>query len=79
MAQAQRPSRRSRCRTCRTLAATGSTAGIGPNLVRVRPSWDCGLSMIGNASLSGLMPAGILTGDDAARVVAYVAGAAGRG
>ena len=62
----------------KTALVTGSTSGIGPDLDEARPSRDHVRAMIENGSLSGLMPPGLLSGDDAARVAAYVAGVAGR-
>jgi len=69
---------RDTCGSCHSLAAAGSTSGIGPDLDEARPSRDHVRAMIENGSLSGLMPPGLLSGDDAARVAAYVAGVAGR-
>lgn len=67
------------CGTCHTLADAGSTAGIGPNLDQAKPTAARVASMIANGSTSGIMQPGILTGDDATRVAAYVARVAGRG
>lgn len=66
------------CATCHTLAAAGATGGIGPNLDEIRPPRDRVLDQIRNGSLSGAMPANLLTGDDAERVAAYVSRVAGR-
>lgn len=66
------------CATCHTLAAAGATGGIGPNLDEVRPTRERVRTMIQNGAISGAMPAGLLTGDDAERVAAYVSSAAGR-
>lgn len=66
------------CASCHTLAAAGSTAGIGPNLDEARPSRQRVLNQIRNGSLSGAMPANLLTGADAERVAAYVSRVADR-
>lgn len=66
------------CASCHTLAAAGSTAGIGPNLDEARPTRGRVLSQIRNGSLSGAMPANLLVGTDAERVAVYVSGVAGR-
>lgn len=66
------------CGSCHTLAAAGATGGIGPNLDEAKPTREQALTMIRNGSLSGAMPAGLLTGDDAERVAAYVSRNAGR-
>ncbi len=66
------------CASCHTLAAAGSTAGIGPNLDEARPTRERVLRQIRNGSLSGAMPANLLIGNDAERVAAYVSGVAGR-
>jgi mono/diheme cytochrome c family protein len=60
------------CGSCHTLASAGVTGGIGPNLDEAKPSRERTLTMIRNGSLSGAMPLGLLTGDDAERVAAYV-------
>lgn len=67
------------CSTCHTLAAAGSTGGIGPNLDEARPSRERVLNQIRSGSLSGAMPANLLTGTDAVRVAAYVGRVAGKG
>ena len=67
------------CAGCHTLAAAGATGEIGPNLDEAKPPRQRVLTMIRNGSLSGEMPAGLLTGDDAERVATYVSRAAGRG
>ncbi len=66
------------CATCHTLAAAAATGDIGPNLDEIKPSRARVLAAIRNGSLSGAMPANLLTGDDAQRVAAYVSGVAGR-
>jgi len=66
------------CASCHTLAATGATGGIGPNLDEARPPRERVRTMIRNGALSGAMPAALLTGDDAERVAAYVSRVAGR-
>lgn len=67
------------CGSCHTLAAAGATAGIGPNLDEARPTRERVLNQIRTGSLSGAMPANLLTGDAAERVASYVAQNAGRG
>lgn len=67
------------CATYHTLARAGATGGIGPNLDQVRPTRQRVLGQIRTGSLSGAMPANLLTGKDADRVAAYVAQNAGRG
>ena len=66
------------CGGCHTLTAAGATGGIGPNLDEAKPPRERVLTMIRSGSLSGVMPAGLLTGDDAERVAAYVSRNAGR-
>ncbi len=66
------------CATCHTLAASGATGEIGPNLDEVHPSRQRVLDQIRTGGLSGTMPANLLTGDDAARVAAYVARVSGK-
>ncbi len=66
------------CATCHTLAAAGSSAGIGPNLDEALPTRQRVLDQIRNGSLSGAIPANLVVGNDAVRVAAYVAGVAGR-
>ena len=66
------------CSACHTLAAAGATGGIGPNLDEIRPDRARVQAAIQNGSLSGAMPANLLTGDDAERVAAYVSRNAGR-
>jgi mono/diheme cytochrome c family protein len=66
------------CGSCQTLAAAGANGGIGPNLDEARPTRERVRAMIRNGALSGAMPAGLLTGDDADRVAAYVSRVAGR-
>ncbi len=66
------------CASCHTLAAAGATGGIGPNLDEARPSRERVLNAIRSGSLSGAMPANLLTGTDAERGAAYVGGVAGR-
>jgi mono/diheme cytochrome c family protein len=65
------------CGSCHSLDAAGATAGIGPDLDELRPDRARVAAAIANGSLSGAMPAGLLAGDDAARVAAYVARSAG--
>lgn len=66
------------CATCHTLAASGATGEIGPNLDEVHPSRQRVLDQIRTGALSGTMPANLLTGNDAARVAAYVARVSGK-
>ena len=67
------------CATCHTLAAAGAKGGIGPNLDQVHPTRQRVLNQVRTGSLSGAMPANLLTGRDADRVAAYVAQTAGKG
>jgi mono/diheme cytochrome c family protein len=67
------------CATCHTLAAAGATGGIGPDLDQARPTRQRVLNQIRTGSLSGAMPANLLTGKDADRVAAYVAQNAAKG
>jgi mono/diheme cytochrome c family protein len=69
------------CALCHTLAASHSAGTIGPNLDQVRPNRALVLTAIqqGFTSPTGIMPAGLYSGEDAEDVAAYVARAAGVG
>ena len=64
----------SNCATCHTLKGSNSTGAIGPNLDVLRPA--AGLVenaiLVGRAQGRGNMPGGLLTGEDAKDVAAYV-------
>lgn len=66
------------CGTCHSLRAAGVPPqnAVGPNLDEIRPTRARVREMI--ATGAGIMPAGILEGDDAERVAAFVARNAGR-
>ena len=63
------------CGGCHTLADAGTTGAVGPNLDDAKPDEAKVAGMI--ASGGGAMPPGLLDGDEADAVAAYVAGAAG--
>ncbi|MDX6476633.1 MAG: hypothetical protein QOH95_2144 [Gaiellaceae bacterium] len=67
------------CGFCHTLAAAGATGRAGPNLDKLRPSRARVLDAIAaGGRRTGLMPPGIVTGADAARLATFVAGATRR-
>lgn len=70
-----------KCSTCHTLAASNAVGRVGPNLDNLRPPKGLVLDAIknGRARGQGQMPAGLVDGDDAQDVAAYIAAAAGRG
>jgi mono/diheme cytochrome c family protein len=65
-----------RCGSCHTLAAAGTDGKVGPNLDTLRPSVATVLTAIENGP--GVMPAGLVQGDDARAVARTVAEQAGR-
>jgi cytochrome c oxidase subunit II len=65
------------CGGCHALADAGTSAPIGPDLDEVRPSAARVRRMIRTGSLDGVMQPGLLEGEEARRVSAYVARAAG--
>jgi len=68
------------CATCHTLAASGSTGMVGPDLDVLRPQAALveNAIQIGRAAGRGNMPAGLLSGGDAKEVASFVAAVAGR-
>jgi mono/diheme cytochrome c family protein len=69
------------CSTCHTLKASNAVGKVGPNLDVLHPPKGLVLDAIakGRARGQGQMPAGLVDGEDAQDVAAYVAAAAGRG
>jgi len=69
------------CATCHTLKASNAVGKVGPNLDVLHPPKALVLDAIakGRARGSGQMPAGLVDGEDAQDVAAYIAAAAGRG
>jgi mono/diheme cytochrome c family protein len=69
------------CATCHTLKASNAVGRVGPNLDVLHPPKGLVLDAIakGRARGQGQMPAGLVDGEDAQDVAAYVAAAAGRG
>jgi cytochrome c6 len=68
------------CSSCHTLAASKANGMVGPNLDYVQPTVAQVLVTVakGSRSAEATMPAGLLTGPDAADVAAYVAKVADR-
>lgn len=69
------------CSTCHTLAASNAVGKVGPSLDQIRPVAALTLNAIqlGRARGQGQMPAGLVDGQDAKDVAAYVAATAGHG
>jgi mono/diheme cytochrome c family protein len=69
------------CSTCHTLKASNAVGKVGPNLDVLHPPKVLILDAIakGRAQGQGQMPAGLVDGEDAQDVAAYVAAVAGRG
>jgi mono/diheme cytochrome c family protein len=69
------------CATCHTLNASNAVGRVGPNLDNLHPNKALILDAIakGRAKGRGQMPAGIVDGQDAQDVAAYVSAVAGRG
>jgi mono/diheme cytochrome c family protein len=67
------------CATCHTLAAANSVGRVGPNLDQIRPPKALALNAIqlGRARGQGQMPAGLVDGQDAQAVAAFIAATAG--
>jgi mono/diheme cytochrome c family protein len=67
------------CSTCHTLRASNAVGKVGPNLDALRPPKALVLDAVakGRAKGRGQMPAGVVTGEDAQDVAAYVAAVAG--
>jgi mono/diheme cytochrome c family protein len=63
------------CKNCHTLAASGTSATVGPNLDQLRPPYNLVLDTIktGRAAGNGAMAANLVQGEDAEAVAAYVA------
>ena len=68
------------CRRCHTLAASGASSTIGPNLDQLRPPKELVLDAIenGRARGNGQMAADLVEGEDAEAVAEYVAVAVGQ-
>jgi mono/diheme cytochrome c family protein len=68
------------CATCHTLRASNAVGKVGPNLDNLHPPKALILDAIakGRARGAGQMPAGLVAGQDAQDVAAYVAAVAGR-
>jgi cytochrome c551 len=69
------------CATCHTLRASNAVGRVGPNLDALHPPKALILDAIakGRAQGRGQMPAGLVDGQDAQDVAAYVSSVAGRG
>jgi mono/diheme cytochrome c family protein len=69
------------CSTCHTLKASNAVGKVGPNLDVLHPPKGLILDAIakGRARGQGQMPAGLVDGQDAQDVAAYVAAVAGQG
>jgi mono/diheme cytochrome c family protein len=69
------------CATCHTLKASNAVGKVGPNLDVLHPPKALVLDAIknGRARGRGQMPAGLVDGQDAQDVAAYVAAVAGHG
>ena len=69
------------CSTCHTLKASNAVGKVGPNLDVLHPPKVLVLDAIakGRAQGRGQMPAGLVDGQDAEDVAAYVAAVAGHG
>jgi mono/diheme cytochrome c family protein len=68
------------CSTCHTLKASNAVGKVGPNLDVLHPPKSLILDAIknGRARGQGQMPAGVVDGQDAQDVAAYVAAVAGQ-
>jgi mono/diheme cytochrome c family protein len=69
------------CATCHTLNASNAVGKVGPNLDQLHPPKALILDAIakGRSQGRGQMPAGLVGGEDAQDVAAYVAAVAGHG
>jgi mono/diheme cytochrome c family protein len=69
------------CATCHTLNASNAVGKVGPNLDALHPPKALIVDAIakGRAQGRGQMPAGLVTGEEAQDVAAYVAAVAGQG
>lgn len=68
----------SHCGSCHTLEVAATSGTAGPVLDDLRPSRRQVLAAIENGGASGAMPSGLLSGEDAELVAAFVAEGAGR-
>ena len=67
------------CGSCHTLADAGTNGKVGPVLDQLKPDKARVLNAIKNGGTgSGTMPAGIVTGKEAAAVAEYVSSVAGK-
>lgn len=67
------------CGSCHTLSAAETSGTTGPNLDDLQPDQQQVLAAITNGGTgSGAMPAGLLQGQEAEGVAAFVAGSAGK-
>jgi hypothetical protein len=67
------------CGTCHTLKDAGTSGAVGPVLDSVKPTKARVAAAIKNGGLgSGQMPAGLLSGKEAAAVAEYVSSVAGK-
>ena len=68
------------CRNCHTLAAANAVAQVGPNLDQLRPPASLVLDAIakGRARGNGQMAAGLVEGEQAKEVAAFIAKAVGQ-
>jgi len=64
------------CGVCHTMADASTNGAVGPNLDDLQPSRETVQAQIDNGG--GGMPAGLLHGQDAKAVAAYVATSAGK-
>ncbi len=64
-----------RCGSCHTLAAAGTDGSVGPNLDDLAP--DAARVQQAIKAAPGVMPENLAEGEEAQRIAAYVAGAAG--
>ncbi|MEA2267599.1 MAG: cytochrome [Solirubrobacteraceae bacterium] len=69
-----------RCATCHALSASNAVGKVGPSLDQLRPPKALTLDAIekGRARGQGQMPAGLVDGEEAEHVAAYIAKVAGR-
>jgi mono/diheme cytochrome c family protein len=68
------------CAQCHTLRAANAVGRVGPNLDALRPPKELTLNAIeqGRARGQGQMPAGLVDGEEAEEVAAFIAAVAGR-
>jgi mono/diheme cytochrome c family protein len=68
------------CATCHTLKASNAVGKVGPNLDNLHPPKGLVLDAIakGRARGQGQMPSGLIQGQDAQNVAAYIAKVAGQ-